>query len=150
MERPPAASAALLLRNQTAIMLGPTHTGAELSWRPPPVHTHITQHQRSARTHAAALQTHARRAARAKPTAPHRATGACLCAAGVSLHRGVRGPGGTCGPKGGGPSGCERSGERGEECTRTPPSATRPSSNDLTRFAKLTSELPSSASNQKF
>jgi hypothetical protein len=60
MERPPAASAALLLRNQTAIVLGPTHTGAELSWRPPPVHTHSTQRQRSARTHAAALQTHTR------------------------------------------------------------------------------------------
>ena len=39
--------------------LGPTHIDAELSWRPPPVHTHSTQHQRSARTHAAALQTHA-------------------------------------------------------------------------------------------
>jgi hypothetical protein len=36
----------------------------------------------------------------------------CLCAAGVSLHRGVRGPGGTCEPKGGGgTSGCERSDE---------------------------------------
>jgi hypothetical protein len=39
--------------------LDSTHIDAELSWRPPPVHTHSTQHQHSARTHAAALQTHA-------------------------------------------------------------------------------------------
>jgi hypothetical protein len=61
MERPPAASAAPLLRNQTARPAWPNAhpRNAELSWRPPPVHTHSTHHQRSARTHAAALQTHA-------------------------------------------------------------------------------------------
>jgi hypothetical protein len=44
--------------------LCPTHTGPELSWRPPPVHTHSTQHERSARTHAAALQIHTRQTER--------------------------------------------------------------------------------------
>jgi hypothetical protein len=73
---PPVTFAAPLLRNQTARPAWPNahRRGAyqELSWRPPPVHTHSTQHARSACTHAAALQTHT--GSRVRPTAHHLVT----------------------------------------------------------------------------
>jgi hypothetical protein len=66
LPRPPPTPPLLLL-----LLLALPWTGAELSWQPPPVHTHITQHARSACTHAAALQTHTRQPERRTPTAHH-------------------------------------------------------------------------------